>query len=243
MEITAPKILFSKAETESSGLPVIIVAAGSSSRMGGVNKQLLELGGVPVIIRTLLAFERSPHISRIILVTRQEDLLSVQRLCEEYPLGKLTDITVGGSDRHASVLCGMARLREDETKVLIHDGARPLVDNRVIGNVTAGLQNHAAVICGVAVRDTVKRVDASGLVNETVDREGLYLVQTPQGVDVPLYRAACEQVRDAHLLTDDAALMESAGHTVQMVPGSYRNIKITTPEDVERALCYEEEQE
>lgn len=243
MEITAPKILFSTTESNEMGLPVIVVAAGSSSRMGGINKQLLELGGIPVIIRTLTAFERSPHISRIILVTREEDLLSVQRLCAEYPLSKLTDITVGGCDRHASVLCGMARLREDETKVLIHDGARPLVENQVIGNVVAGLQNYAAVICGVAVRDTVKRVNETGNVKETVDREGLYLVQTPQGVNVPLYRAACERVQDAHLLTDDAALMEAAGHTVHMVAGSYRNIKITTPEDVERALCYEEEQE
>ncbi|MBR7071153.1 MAG: 2-C-methyl-D-erythritol 4-phosphate cytidylyltransferase [Clostridia bacterium] len=244
METVAPQILFSKiGEEENTRLPVIVVAAGSSSRMGGVNKQLLLLNGIPVIIRTLLAFQNSPHISRIILVTRSQDLQAVQQLCDSYALEKLTDITAGGADRHASVLCGMACLAASEDKVLIHDGARPLVTNQIIGNVTAALQNHDAVICGVPVRDTVKRVDESGKVKETVDREGLWLVQTPQGVSVPAYRLACDRVPNAGQLTDDAALMEAAGMAVHIVAGSARNIKITTPEDVKWAMLYEEEQE
>ena len=243
MEITAPELLVSPVGAEETDrLPVIVVAAGSSARMGGVNKQLLTIGSVPVIIRTLTAFEKSAHISRMILVTRAQDLATVQRLCDEYALSKLTDITAGGENRHASVLCGLARLKPDEDKVLIHDGARPFVDHRIIGNVTAALQNHEAVVCGVPVRDTVKRTDASGKVCETVDRDGLWLVQTPQGVLVPAYRKACEQVSDAALLTDDAAVMEAAGYSVQMVSGSFRNIKITTPEDLTRAARYGEEE-
>lgn len=228
---------------EETAFPVIVVAAGASRRMGGVNKQLLPLGGVPVIIRTLRRFDRSAFVSRIILVAREEDLLTIQHLAAEYEISRLTDLVAGGADRHASVLNGFARLRPDEEKVLIHDGARPLVSDFVIGNVAQALSCCDAVICGLPVTDTVKRVGENGTVRETVDRTGLYTVQTPQGVSVPRYREICGQLPDASAFTDDAGLFEAAGVPVTVVAGSPRNIKITTPEDIVLAQLYLREEE
>lgn len=238
MEKTKFRLSYDTSAVETVRYPVIVVAAGSSSRMQGVNKQLAELDGIPVIIRTLRVFDESPFISRIILVTREEDIPLLQRLVDEYSVSRLTDIVAGGSDRHSSVMCGLSRLAPDEEKVLIHDGARPLVNDFVIGNVTAALANEAAVICAVPICDTVKRADENGFVGETVDRTRLYSVQTPQGVSVPEYRAACETVADAALLTDDAALMEAAGHKVRIVEGDVKNIKITAQKDLKLALLY-----
>lgn len=238
MEAIKPKLDYKICNEKNNGLPVIVVAAGSSTRMNGVNKQLLPIEGIPVIIRTLLALERSPFISRIILVTREGDIPEMQRLCEKYMIRKLSDLIKGGENRQQSVLCGFTRLCGDENKVLIHDGARPLVTDFVIGNVTAALQNNDAVICGIKICDTVKRADEAGIVTETVDRNGLYAVQTPQGVTVCAYRAAAERAESIADFTDDAALMEAAGYRVRIVPGSFRNLKITTPEDIRMAELY-----
>lgn len=240
MEQTKLKFTYESSE-EMVRYPVIVVAAGSSSRMQGVNKQLVELRDIPVIIRTLRAFDESPFISRIILVTRNEDIPMMQRLAEEYAVSRLTDIVAGGCDRHASVMAGLVRLSADEEKVLIHDGARPLINDFVIGNVCAALANEAAVICAVTISDTVKRADESGYVSETVDRTRLYAVQTPQGISVPDYKKACETIEDVAVFTDDAALMEAAGHKVRIVEGDAKNIKITTQKDIKLANLYLEE--
>ncbi len=226
------------AVTESECMPVIVVAAGASSRMNGINKQLVELKGMPVIVRTLKKFDECPFISNIILVTRKEDILKLQILAEQYDIKKLTDIVEGGENRHASVMNGIARIKADQKKVLIHDGARPFVNNFIIGNVTAALQNSKAVICAVPVADTVKRSDENKFVCGTVDRTDLYLSQTPQGIYVSDYKSACESVENAEDYTDDAAIMEAAGFKVQIVAGNRRNIKITTPDDLELAECY-----
>ena len=232
------KLEYKSEQSYEDKMPVIIVAAGNSSRMKGTNKQLLELCGIPVIVRTLNVFEKSPLISKIILVTRKEDVLLMQGLCEEYNISKVSDITEGGKDRFSSVLNGFERLSVSDKKVLIHDGARPLVDNQIIGNVCAALQNCDAVVCAVKVKDTVKRVDEKGYVIETPERDSLYAVQTPQGVDVSLYKSAAEKISDTATVTDDAFVMENAGHRVKIVSGSYSNIKITTPDDVTLAKLF-----
>ena len=221
-----------------TAFPVIVVAAGSSTRMKGVNKQLLSIGGIPVNVRTLQCFEKSPYASKIILVVREEDILSMQHLVSEYEINKVTDIVAGGKDRHDSVLNGISRLAKDEDKVMIHDGARPLVTDFIIGNVALELETNDAVICGIKIVDTVKRTDENGVVTETVDRNGLYAVQTPQGICVSRYFEACEKLDDASLFTDDAGIFEAASIPVKMVMGSPRNIKITTPEDVPLAEIY-----
>ena len=238
MLTTKLKLTYETVVNEAESYPVIVVAAGMSSRMQGINKQLIDIGGIPVIIRTLKVFESSPFISRIILVAKQDDILQMQRLTDEYSITKLTDIVSGGADRHGSVMNGIARLNESETKVLIHDGARPFVDDVIIGNVASVLCDEVGVVCAVAVRDTVKRSDGNGYVKETLERDELYLIQTPQGISVAEYKAACEKLGDAEKYTDDAAVLEAAGKLVRIVEGSPRNIKITTVRDLETAKLY-----
>lgn len=222
-------------------VPVIIVAAGSSTRMG-TNKQFIELGGIPVIARTLKAFESCESISNIILVVRTDDLFQMQMMCEKYKISKISDIVCGGDTRQESVLNGFARLGGDCKSVLIHDGARPFVSRSVICAVVEALENHSAALPAVRVKDTVKRVDNDGLVLETVPREDLVYVQTPQGVNVKEYLSAVEKV-DVARFTDDASIMEAAGYSVSVVEGSYKNIKITTKEDIALANVFLSEEE
>lgn len=238
MNSTELKLSYDICAPQQNGLPVIIVAAGSSSRMGGQNKQFLELGGIPVIARTLLAFENSDVIKNIILVVRAEDVFSLQMLAEKYGISKLSDIVCGAGSRQESVLKGFARLSKEETAVLIHDGARPLVTKEIISSVSAALENHSAVTCAVKVKDTIKEIDKDGKVTKTLNRENLVAVQTPQGVNAEDYLAAIEKLGDIKTFTDDTSIMEAAGYDVFTVEGSYKNIKITTPEDIPAAESF-----
>ncbi|MBE6786981.1 MAG: 2-C-methyl-D-erythritol 4-phosphate cytidylyltransferase [Ruminococcaceae bacterium] len=228
---------------ESKGnVPVIVVAAGSSSRMKGTNKQLAQIGSVPVVIKSLLAFENCSSISNIILVVRTEDLFQIQMLCEKYMVSKLTDIVCGGDTRQESVLKGFSRLPSNTEKVLIHDGARPFVNNEIICSVIDALDEYSAVTCGVKVKDTIKKVSNNGVVVNTVDRQDLIAVQTPQGVKVSQYLDACQKV-DVSKYTDDTSIMEAAGHSVFVTEGSYKNFKITTKEDLIMANAFISEEE
>ena len=226
------KLEYKCEDIEKQRFSVIVVAAGGSSRMQGINKQLLEIGGVPVIARTLCCFEASPLISKIIVVTKEEIIADIQKIAIKYNVTKISDITVGGKDRFSSVLNGIKLLSNDDKKVLIHDGARPFVEPQHIGNVCAALQNYDCAVCAVPVKDTIKIADDNGIVSKTPQRHFLYAVQTPQGVDVELYKKAVEGIEDTSLVTDDASVMEAAGYTVKIVEGSYKNIKITTPDDI-----------
>ena len=232
MALTELKLEYAVCDAEKSGIPVIIAAAGSSSRMEGVNKQTALLCGVPVLARTLMTFNRSDAISSIILIVRPEDVFSMQMMAEKYGIDKLTDIVCGGATRQESVLNGFNRLDKNAEAVLIHDGARPFVDNSVIRGVADALKEYSAVTCAVPVKDTIKVVDNDGEVLSTPDRSSLAAVQTPQGVRVADYRAAIEKIGDVSKFTDDMSIMEAAGFRVHTVKGSYRNIKITTPEDL-----------
>ena len=229
---TELKIKYQICESESNSVPVIIVAAGNSSRMQGVNKQTLSIGGIPVIARTLMTFENSDYISRIILVVRTDDIFSMQALAEKYSISKLTDIVCGGNSRQESVLKGFSRIAEDEQKVLIHDGARPFINDSIIKNVVCGLDNFSAVICGVKVKDTIKEINSDGIVVATPKRDNLLAVQTPQGVRKKDYLEAVQKIGDISNFTDDASIMEAVGFKVFCAQGSYKNIKITTPDDI-----------
>lgn len=235
MELTELRLEYAVCDTEKSGIPVIIAAAGASCRMEGINKQTALLGGMPVLARTLMTFERSEVISSIILIVRPEDVFTMQLMAEKYGIDKLTDIVCGGATRQESVLKGFSRLDKNAEAVLIHDGARPLVDNTVIRAVAGALKDYSAVTCAVPVKDTVKVVDKDGKVLSTPDRSTLAAVQTPQGVRVADYREAVEKIGDVSKFTDDMSVMEAAGFEVHTVAGSYRNIKITTPEDLRLA--------
>lgn len=218
-------------------VPVIVVAAGSSLRMNGVNKQLCEIGSVPVIVRTLLAFENCDTVSNIVLVVKTEDLFKIQFICEKYNITKLTDIVCGGASRQESVLKGFERIPKDAEKVLIHDGARPLVSDSIIKSVVKGLERFSACGCGVKVKDTIKEIGVDGSILKTVPRENLVAIQTPQGVRVKEYLEATKNT-DVSTFTDDLSIMEASGYLAGIVEGSYKNIKITTVEDLALAESY-----
>ena len=227
---TELKLQYEINESEIKAIPVIIVAAGNSTRMGA-NKQFMEIMGIPVIARTLMAFENSPSISRIILVAKADDIFELQRLKTKYCISKVSDIVCGGSCRQESVLNGFQRLSADEDKVLIHDGARPLVKEEIIASVAKAMNTYSAAACGVRVKDTLKRVDSDGKILKTIDRSSVFAVQTPQGVKKDEYLSAVKNA-DISVVTDDMSIMELAGYTCFMTEGSYKNIKITTPEDI-----------
>ncbi|MBQ8267340.1 MAG: 2-C-methyl-D-erythritol 4-phosphate cytidylyltransferase [Clostridia bacterium] len=232
MNKTDIKLQYNVCENKDTAIPVIIVAAGSSTRMKGINKQFMPVLGVPVIARTLMAFERCADISKIILVTSRDSILDMQLICEKYMISKITDIIAGGDNRHQSVMKGMERLGANDLKVLVHDGARPFVDTATISAVARSLENFDAVLCVSKINDTVKKVTEDGVVLSTVDRSMLYSAQTPQGVDVVKYKNACNFLGNVEELTDDASVMEAAGYSVKAIIGSGKNIKITTPDDI-----------
>lgn len=222
-------------------IPVIIVAAGSSVRMQGISKQFITLCGIPAIVHTMVAFQNAPQISRIILVTKEEFINEIQLLADKYMISKLSDIVVGGNTRQDSVKKGLDCL-DNEEFVLIHDGARPLVSAEIIDRVCSALSDADAVICAVKVKDTIKRVDDKNTVLETIPRDMLYNVQTPQGINVHKYREAIKSVNVSNF-TDDASILEAAGAVVKIVDGEYQNIKITTPDDIGIAEYYLEKGE
>lgn len=242
MNKTEIKLQYDVCEEKNQGLPVIIVAAGSSTRMQGKNKQFLNLNGIPVIVKTLLCFENCDAIKNIIVVTKADDVFKLQQLAEEYSINKLTDIVCGGETRQESVLNGFERIAEEDEYVLIHDGARPLVTNEIICSVAKALESCFAVTCAVKVKDTIKEVDAEGKVIKTLVRDSLVAVQTPQGVRKKEYLAAAKSIGDVSGFTDDMSIMEAAGFDVFTVEGNYKNIKITTPEDVKTATAFAEDE-
>ena len=239
MEATRPKLNYTVFESSDNAIPVIVVAAGTSKRMNGADKQFLSVAGIPVIARTLLAFEKSSYISRIILVTREQSVNEMQLIAEKYMISKLTDIVVGANTRQQSVMCGIDRLDSSENKVLISDGARMFVTDKMICDCVNALKTNDGCLCAVKVNDTVKDAE-NGIVKGTVSRERLYLAQTPQGVTVDLYKKAIEKT-DISKLTDDASVLEAVGGKVKIVPGDYKNIKITTPDDIALAEIFAKE--
>ena len=210
----------------------IVVAAGNSTRMGGVNKQLLTLGGVPVVVRTLQAFSACPLVREIVVAAREEDIVEMFSLVKEYKIEKVTDIVRGGSTRQESVFSAIHRASPFAEYFAIHDGARPLVSQDVISDTVEKAFAVGAAATGVRVKDTIKVVSESGEIVDTPDRASLWAVHTPQVFERNLYLHAADSVENSAEFTDDCKLMEAAGFPVYMVEGSYENIKITTPEDI-----------
>ena len=222
----------------------IIVAAGNATRMGG-EKQFLSLRGIPVLARTLMAFEKASSVRDIIVVARENDLCDVQHLAEIYHISKLKDVVVGGAQRQDSVSNGLKVVQPDVVYVAIHDGARPLITPEQINQVILDAGQTGAAALGVPVKDTIKQADESGCIESTVPRDRLFAIQTPQVFDVSVYRKALQQAIEQKLsVTDDCMICEAAGYPVVISNGSYRNLKITTAEDVaiaEVLLCQEEQ--
>lgn len=210
----------------------IVLAAGRGERMGAERpKAFLELGGEPLLLRAARAFEAAPSVGRIVAVVPEREMATArERLA---PLAKLLAVVAGGERRQDSVLAGIRQLPEDfDGVVLVHDAARPLVDVELIEAVAQQAAATGAALPVLPLVDTLKRV-RGGRVVETLDRAELGGAQTPQGFRFALLREACEAaLRAGVTLTDEAMAVERLGHAVHAIPGSARNRKLTTPDDL-----------
>lgn len=221
----------------------VIVAAGSSRRMGGENKLLLPLADIPVLAHTLSAFEKCSAVRDIVLVCREQDILCYRELAESFGISKLRTITRGGDTRTASVLAGVSAAPSDTTIVAIHDGARPLVSEAIITEAVYAAAAHGAAAPCVPVKDSIKRIE-DGKIAADVPRDTLAAVQTPQVFRRELLIRALHTADEQNQsFTDDCAAVEALGEVVWATHGSYENLKITTPEDiaVAEALLQKEE--
>ena len=207
----------------------IIVAAGSSSRSGGINKQLEWIDGITVVVKSALALDNSPSISEIIIATRSEDIDLISNLCKDFGVGKLSNVVAGGDTRMESVQNAISAIDENSKYIAIHDGARPLVTSEDIERVIADAKKHNAAALGVPVKDTIKQVDKKGFIEDTPPRQSLFIAQTPQVFKLSLYLDAIKYATKD--ITDDCQLVENMGETVFITRGNYSNIKLTTPED------------
>jgi 2-C-methyl-D-erythritol 4-phosphate cytidylyltransferase len=224
--------LFGK-KKEPPFVAAVVVAAGGGARMAGIDKQLFELGGVPVVARSLAALSACPRIREIVLVCRREQLADYYDLVKLFGFDKVKTVIKGGEQRQQSVAAGIAACSEEAAFYAIHDGARPLVLPQDIESCIDLAYETGAAAVAVSVTDTIKICDERGAVIQTPNRERLWAVQTPQIFEAGLYRRALESATSAgHFYTDDCQLVENAGHTVVMSPGSHGNIKITRPEDI-----------
>ena len=220
----------------------IVLAAGQGKRMNSkVQKQYLLLKGKPILYYTLNAFEKSPLISEIVLVTGKDEIEYCQKeIVEKYGFEKVRKITAGGKERYYSVYEGI-KVIEDADYVFIHDGARPFVDEVIIERVCENVQEYKACVVGMPVKDTIKIADEEGFAAQTPDRRKVWQVQTPQTFEYELIRTAYEKLlaEEPEGITDDAMVVETmTEHKVKLVEGSYRNIKITTPEDLDIAAVF-----
>jgi 2-C-methyl-D-erythritol 4-phosphate cytidylyltransferase len=211
---------------------VVIPAAGQGKRMkAGMNKQLIELRNEPLIVRTLKVFENDEWCRGIIVVINEAERTQFEQLFSRFHIKKITAVVGGGKERQHSVYNGLRAVKNSDI-VLIHDGARPFVTIEQIHELVNEAKEHGAAIPAVRVKDTVKKV-CDQFVEETVERSGLWAVQTPQAFHVSLVLRAHEQAqKDGYIGTDDASLVERIGGKVKIVEGDYRNIKLTTPDDL-----------
>lgn len=212
----------------------IILAAGKSTRMGdGIDKAFLSLVNKPVVAWSLIAFERSPEIDRIVLVVRKDQLLGAKAVVKMFGISKLDKIVAGGSKRQESVQAGLAACDLDTRYVVVHDGARPCVTSELVSEVVKAVKRNDAVTVGRPVIDTLKSCAKGTVVTETVSREKLWAVQTPQAFQLRSLRDAYKKLDPKVEVTDDCQAVEMAGGTVKIVESLKPNIKVTTPEDLQ----------
>ena len=219
---------------------VIVTAAGSSRRMGGVNKLLMPLQGKPLLVHTLTYFEKQPLVRGVVVSAPSDQRELYLGLVREHGLSKVSAVVAGGAERQDSIRNALAALHcGAEDAVAIHDGARPCLSGDLLDRLLEALNGAEGSLPMVAVKDTIKRVDEQGRVLQTLVRSELFAAQTPQ---VFRYAAIVEAHRKAHaegyLGTDDCSLIEYFGGTIRAVEGDYRNLKVTTPEDIEMVGAY-----
>lgn len=216
---------------------VIVVAAGRGTRMGtDISKQYLPLAGKPVLVHTLEAFEKMEMVHSIVLVIGAGDEERCSGYIREYGLRKVSAVLTGGAERQSSVYQGLQALDPETEWVLVHDGVRPFITADDASRCLEGARRYGAAVLAVPVKDTVKIVSSDGRIDSTPDRSRLWAIQTPQAFRVKELVAAHElALQEGFVGTDDAMLAERTGQEVYVVEGSYANVKITTPEDLEWA--------
>ena len=208
----------------------VIVAAGSASRMGGIDKVMAQLEGEPMILRTVRAFQTCDAIKEIVIVTREDLILPIMGLCKD--LDKVRAVVRGGSSRQESVALGLGALSNKVKLVAVQDGARPLITHAVIDRTVRAAHTYGAAAPAIPVKDTIKVV-TGGVVSSTPDRKTLQAVQTPQVFDLDLLKGALKKAKeDGAEVTDDCSAVERLGMRVKIVEGDEKNIKITTPMDL-----------
>lgn len=205
----------------------IILAGGSSTRMGGINKQFIEIDGIPVIIKSALAFEECDDVTDIVIAARESDIAEIKKLSERYNISKLRQIVKGGNSRTESAKNAFSAAEKTDI-ILVHDGARPFVSEEVIVRVIDTAVKYGASVPVIPVKDTIKESDG-GFVTSTPDRSRLFAAQTPQGFTHSIYSEIVGYEGEA---TDDAGIAEALGYKVRITEGDERNIKLTTPEDI-----------
>lgn len=226
-------------------ITAIVLAAGSGSRMKSkTKKQFMEIKGKPVIWYSLFEFEKS-RVDEIILVTGKEDIdYCKKEIVEKYNLKKIKNIVAGGSERYESVYNGLKEVTGNI--VLIHDGARPLINNEIIERSIEGTIKSDACVVGVPVKDTIKRANKEGYIIDTPNRSELWITQTPQSFKTDLVKMAYKKMKEelekgntTLNITDDAMVVEEfTTNQVRFVQGDYKNIKVTTPEDIDIAELF-----
>lgn len=217
----------------------VIVAAGSASRMGGIDKVMAPLGGEPMIVKTVRAFQSCEAIAEIIIVTRQDLVAPIQELCRD--MDKVRAVVIGGASRQESVWLGLNAFSGKIQMAAVHDGARPLISWELIDRTVRAANSYGAAAPAIPVKDTIK-VEGSGLVESTPDRSRLRAVQTPQVFDFDLLRGALQKAReDGAEVTDDCSAVERLGMKIRLVEGEERNLKVTTPLDLKIAELLLEE--
>lgn len=212
---------------------VVLPAAGSGKRMGaGQNKLFLKLLEKPILIHTLEVFQQDPSCTGIWLAVKPEERAHIQKLLEQFEITKVKGLPDGGAERQHSVHSCMKEMQQVDI-VLVHDAARPFITHDIIANLVQNAHEFGAAIAGVRAKDTMKKVSTNGIIEETVDRESLWMVQTPQAFRFELIKEAEDIAEKVGFLgTDEAMLMERLGHQVHIVESSYENVKMTTQEDL-----------
>lgn len=222
---------FRKQQTEKAGCSVVVLAAGSSSRMGQ-DKIMLNVGDLPVVVHALRAFEPVAEVEEVVVVTREDLVPEIAGLCKVFNLQKVKKVVRGGATRAESARIGTMEVDPEARLIAIHDAARPFVSEEMIRTVILKAVETGAAAPAIPVKDTIK-VAHDGLVEYTPDRATLYAVQTPQVFDADLIRAALQKaIDDQAEITDDCSAVERLGMKISLTAGEERNFKLTTPADI-----------
>jgi len=230
--VTDLRDLFNKKYYQAFECSAVIAAAGTSQRMGGEDKLFMELFGAPVLAHTLIAYQKCAAINELIIVSREECFARINEICKRYSIGKVAKVTTGGPTRLDSVIKGVFAASTEARLIAIHDGARPCIDCNVIESTVKAAGKFSAAAPAVKVIPTIKRIH-NGVIIETVDREDLVEIQTPQVFDADLIKAALAKARNESVnVTDDCSAVELLGFPVRITNGSVNNIKITSTDDL-----------